>query len=152
MENVLRHTLYLFIFQNKIAKIIPRFDTKFLILCCFILPEYCILYMSKYSSVCSFKTMLGFKLAQSLMVVLWSSSPAAQLHKPTNGSYLLCSFVLIHLVHKICFHFHFIEPVGSSVPKFSSVAKTQGLETKSNQSFTLLCPAQGFPVPSYRSV
>jgi len=32
------------------------------------------------------------------------------------------------------------------------VAKTQGLEAKSNQSFTLLCPAQGYPVPTYRSV
>jgi hypothetical protein len=32
------------------------------------------------------------------------------------------------------------------------VDKIQGLEAKCNQSFALLCPAQGFPVPTYRSV
>lgn len=66
--------------------------------------------------------------------------------------FVMLSSLLYVVVHRICFQFHFIEPVGSSVPKFASVAKTQGLETKSNQSFTLLCPAQGYPVPTYRSV
>ncbi|KAJ9593690.1 hypothetical protein L9F63_014738, partial [Diploptera punctata] len=43
------------------------------------------------------------------------------------------------------------EPVGSSIPKFPSVLKSQGLEVKLSESYTLLCPAQGFPVPSYRT-
>jgi hypothetical protein len=66
--------------------------------------------------------------------------------------FVVLGSLLCVVVHRICFQFHFVEPVGSSVPKFSSVAKTQGLEAKSNQSFTLLCPAQGYPVPAYRSV
>lgn len=42
------------------------------------------------------------------------------------------------------------EPVGSSGPKFPTVDKSRGFEAKVNESFTLLCPAQGFPVPAFR--
>ena len=44
------------------------------------------------------------------------------------------------------------EPVGGSMPKFSSNLKTSGIELPSALPFSLSCPAQGSPVPSYRSV
>ncbi|KAJ8895522.1 hypothetical protein PR048_000858 [Dryococelus australis] len=42
-----------------------------------------------------------------------------------------------------------LEPVGSTSPKISVVAKSQGLEAKSNHSFVVMCPAQAFPVPAF---
>ncbi|XP_071567217.1 Down syndrome cell adhesion molecule 1 isoform X8 [Temnothorax nylanderi] len=42
------------------------------------------------------------------------------------------------------------EPVGSVRPKFPSVSNINGLITSTNGTLPLLCPAQGFPVPSYR--
>lgn len=42
------------------------------------------------------------------------------------------------------------EPVGSVRPKFPSVSNINGLITSMNGTLPLLCPAQGFPVPSYR--
>lgn len=44
----------------------------------------------------------------------------------------------------------FIEPVGSSIPKFPTMDNVRGFQVMRGQSFTLLCPAQGFPVPTYR--
>ncbi|KAJ4435738.1 hypothetical protein ANN_18355 [Periplaneta americana] len=43
------------------------------------------------------------------------------------------------------------EPVGSSAPKFPTIDKSRGFEAKVNQNSTLLCPAQGFPVPVFRA-
>ena len=48
--------------------------------------------------------------------------------------------------------FVFIEPVGGSAPKFSGVAHLTGLIGSKDQSVTLTCPAQGSPIPSFRSV
>lgn len=42
------------------------------------------------------------------------------------------------------------EPVASARPKLSSTINLIGLATKSNGSLPLFCPAQGFPLPSYR--
>lgn len=42
------------------------------------------------------------------------------------------------------------EPVGSVRPKFPSISNINGLVTSTNGTLPLLCPAQGFPVPSYR--
>ncbi|XP_043680581.1 Down syndrome cell adhesion molecule-like protein Dscam2 isoform X32 [Vespula pensylvanica] len=42
------------------------------------------------------------------------------------------------------------EPVGSVRPKFPSMDNINGLSTSSSDNIPLLCPAQGFPVPSYR--
>jgi hypothetical protein len=47
-------------------------------------------------------------------------------------------------------NFNFIEPVGSSIPKFPTMDNVRGFQVMRDQSFTLLCPAQGFPVPTYR--
>lgn len=43
-----------------------------------------------------------------------------------------------------------LEPVATKKPKFSSDAKFTGYERVRGDDLTLLCPAQGFPVPSYR--
>ncbi|XP_059477747.1 cell adhesion molecule Dscam2 isoform X48 [Neocloeon triangulifer] len=42
------------------------------------------------------------------------------------------------------------EPVGSVLPKFPTLDRSRTFDTKLNQSLTILCPAQAFPVPSYR--
>ncbi|XP_025152760.1 Down syndrome cell adhesion molecule-like protein Dscam2 isoform X11 [Harpegnathos saltator] len=42
------------------------------------------------------------------------------------------------------------EPVASARPKFPSLADSQGFKMYLGGAMTLLCPAQGFPVPSYR--
>ncbi|XP_065340863.1 cell adhesion molecule Dscam1 isoform X19 [Cloeon dipterum] len=42
------------------------------------------------------------------------------------------------------------EPVGAKGPKFSSEYKTFSLERAEKQAYTLLCQAQGFPVPTFR--
>lgn len=42
------------------------------------------------------------------------------------------------------------EPVGSVRPKFPSVSNINGLTVVTNGTLPLLCPAQGFPVPSHR--
>ena len=45
------------------------------------------------------------------------------------------------------------EPVGSASPKFSTLAtldNIRGFVAKENLMFSLLCPAQGFPVPNFR--
>ncbi|XP_051153577.1 cell adhesion molecule Dscam2 isoform X4 [Leptopilina boulardi] len=42
------------------------------------------------------------------------------------------------------------EPVGSARPKFPSVVDLQAFRTMLSEPVTLLCPAQGFPVPSQR--
>ena len=45
-----------------------------------------------------------------------------------------------------------LEPVGGSAPKFSGELKGGTMEKASYQPTSLSCPAQGSPVPSYRSV
>ena len=45
----------------------------------------------------------------------------------------------------------FIEPVGSTKPKFPNSDIVQ-ISSEGMMEITLLCPAQGFPVPSFRCV
>lgn len=42
------------------------------------------------------------------------------------------------------------EPVGGSPPKFSTDLTTSGVKRSAASAFSLSCPAQGSPVPSYR--
>ncbi|XP_050461758.1 cell adhesion molecule Dscam2 isoform X2 [Cataglyphis hispanica] len=42
------------------------------------------------------------------------------------------------------------EPIASARPKFPSLADSQTFKVYLDGAMTLLCPAQGFPVPSYR--
>ena len=45
-----------------------------------------------------------------------------------------------------------LEPVGGSAPKFSQLYSLSALAKASAQPFSLSCPAQGSPIPSYRLV
>ena len=42
------------------------------------------------------------------------------------------------------------EPMGSARPKFPTVDNSRGFVSSLSQPLTLLCPAQGFPVPWHR--
>lgn len=44
------------------------------------------------------------------------------------------------------------DPVGSKAPAFSSASKSHTFDMQRGQGFSLLCPAQGFPVPSFKYV
>ena len=48
--------------------------------------------------------------------------------------------------------FQYLEPIGSSAPKFPSSRVTSGFVELSHKPISLSCPAQGFPVPSIRYV
>jgi len=48
-----------------------------------------------------------------------------------------------------CLHF-IIEPVGSVRPKIVSADKLNVVESATSENATLLCPAQSYPVPSFR--
>lgn len=44
-----------------------------------------------------------------------------------------------------------LEPIGGAIPKFSSDSKSLGsFEKNFGESLALLCPAQAYPLPSYR--
>ena len=46
----------------------------------------------------------------------------------------------------------FTDPVGAKVPKFSTNDKSSSFVFNSGEGFGLLCPAQGFPIPTFRYV
>lgn len=46
--------------------------------------------------------------------------------------------------------FRYAEPVGSVRPKFPTMDNLNGLSVVLGGEMPLLCPAQGFPVPSHR--
>lgn len=59
------------------------------------------------------------------------------------------SYSQIQVTCKIIFKS--IEPVGSVAPRLSAgTSKIQTLEIACQDSSTLLCPAQSYPVPNYR--
>lgn len=43
-----------------------------------------------------------------------------------------------------------IEPVGSVGPRLTSGDESRVVRISAKHSFTLLCPAQSYPVPAYR--
>ena len=44
------------------------------------------------------------------------------------------------------------EPIGSSKPKFSEDINSKGITREQSKETTLVCPAQSFPLPSFRLV
>lgn len=44
----------------------------------------------------------------------------------------------------------FLEPVGVKAPKFSTDDRVNSFLRSMRESITLRCPAQGYPVPSFR--
>ena len=51
-----------------------------------------------------------------------------------------------------CPYFPFLEPIGSAKPKFSEDINSKGITREQSSETTLVCPAQSFPLPSFRSV
>jgi hypothetical protein len=49
-----------------------------------------------------------------------------------------------------CLEINFIEPIGGAGPKFNSKSETSAFKIQQLATYALLCPAQGFPIPSYR--
>jgi hypothetical protein len=61
--------------------------------------------------------------------------------------------ILSHHSGKILKHgYPFTDPVGARVPKFSTNDKSSSFVINSGEGFGLLCPAQGFPIPTFRYV
>jgi len=46
----------------------------------------------------------------------------------------------------------FSEPIGSTKPKFPSILNSLGFLGEDRRPITLLCPAQGYPIPLFRYV
>lgn len=46
--------------------------------------------------------------------------------------------------------FTFSEPIGFKAPTFSSETKLSWFVKKASQNFALLCPAQAYPIPSFK--
>ena len=44
----------------------------------------------------------------------------------------------------------FVEPIGSAPPKFSVKDKINAFGVNVDETFAILCPAQGFPIPAFR--
>lgn len=47
---------------------------------------------------------------------------------------------------------HFLEPIGSVSPKVNTGDDLKSVKAETNKSLNLLCPAQAFPTPVFRSV
>ena len=48
--------------------------------------------------------------------------------------------------------FVYLEPIGSAKPKFSEDINSKGITREESKETTLVCPAQSFPLPSFRLV
>ena len=46
----------------------------------------------------------------------------------------------------------YLEPIGGSKPKFSQKSESLTFTEKAQQTLSLLCPAMGSPLPSFRFV
>ena len=56
-----------------------------------------------------------------------------------------------HLFFKKNLYLLLIEPIGGAIPKFTTDSKSLGTFEKTfGGTLALLCPAQAFPLPSYR--
>ena len=84
----------------------------------------------------------------------WKHSKSGQKSLNIYGTFLPSSG-LAHSSIQVCqggLKTFIPEPVGGSSPKFSLLSKSFELEMPYSHPFSLSCPAQGSPVPSYRSV
>ncbi len=65
-------------------------------------------------------------------------------HKSSNSNFFFWS-------PRVCAHY--VEPIGSAAPKLSSLKDRLNFASERQSSpLALICPAQGAPVPSFRSV
>lgn len=56
------------------------------------------------------------------------------------------------LVQVALFTFDFLEPIGSTKPKFSEDVNSKSINRVEGSAVTLVCPAQGSPMPAFRFV
>lgn len=71
-------------------------------------------------------------------------------HIPTSGSKNSSNGGHVSVVNLRGLKFFFLEPIGSSVPKFSNDDKSDTFFYGMNHPIAMLCLAQAFPVPSFR--
>lgn len=58
---------------------------------------------------------------------------------------------LLGSIWNICYNMDLIsEPVGSVAPRLTSGDESRVVRISTKHSFTLMCPAQSYPVPAYR--
>jgi len=60
--------------------------------------------------------------------------------------------VLIQILRKITNFVFTLEPAGRVSPKFPKSAKSDSFEVANGAVISLLCDAQAFPAPAFRSV
>ena len=101
--------------------------------------------------------MTNILFMQSLLAV---RLPSFLLRRPALDSQPDCKTHLVYLVrHKArpslrigeLTKLALAEPVGGSPPKFTMKSSVSALKTLSGNPFELSCPAQGSPIPSFRS-
>lgn len=83
-----------------------------------------------------FLVIFGFVVQASLYSLFWHSV-------------ILRSHLELHNFN-VCHYTIQLEPVGSVSPRLTSGDKIRTVDTNLGQSFTMLCPAQSYPVPSSR--
>ena len=54
------------------------------------------------------------------------------------------------LVEHSQFFSNIVEPIGSSKPKFPEDISSKTINREQSNEVTLLCPAQGYPLPAFR--
>lgn len=57
---------------------------------------------------------------------------------------------IVVLVTDQMIFYAFLEPIGSAPPKFSVKDKINAFGVTLAETFAMVCPAQGFPLPAFR--
>ena len=66
------------------------------------------------------------------------------------SAFSLIEMILVFVIFLITVAYS--EPIGSSKPKFSEDINSKGITREQSKETTLVCPAQSFPLPSFRLV
>ena len=66
------------------------------------------------------------------------------------SAFSLIEIILVFVIFLITVAYS--EPIGSSKPKFSEDINSKGITREQSKETTLVCPAQSFPLPSFRLV
>ena len=54
------------------------------------------------------------------------------------------------LIAKVTSNPNYLEPIGGAKPQFNSKSEISSYKAEEGIQFALLCPAQAYPLPSYR--
>ena len=87
-------------------------------------------------------------IIQDLLNVLGSNCPCSVPHKVLQFQHLGNSMTLnLKWIPPL-----YVEPIGGTKPKFSQESESSTFTKQSGLQLSLLCPAQGAPLPSFRFV